>query len=342
MIIARAPLRISFAGGGTDIPQVYKSIGGGAVVSTSINRYIYVTVNKKFDGRVSVRYRIHENVDQVQELKHPLIREILLSYGIQDGIEIVIISEVPARGSGLGASSALGVALCICLERYTGGNVLNPHYLASHAASVEINKVGSPIGKQDHYASALGGLNLLSFNPDDSTNQQVFPMNDFIEQIESQSMLFYLNMEHGYKGGSSGHFVQRILKDQIADINNRKKAYELQRHNARELWENMQYEVIERFMDHINENWRLKKSLHRDISNSLIDRYIESAYREGATAAKVCGAGGGGFLYLLVPPDMQDSVRKVLNDLDELDFRFDQGGVKVIFEDKQNYATCKS
>ena len=112
MIISRSPLRISFAGGGTDIPSIYKSCDGGICVSTSINRYVYVTVNKKFDGKVSVRYRIHENVDHVQQLKHPLIREILLNYKIYEGIEIVIISEVPARGSGLGASSALAVALC--------------------------------------------------------------------------------------------------------------------------------------------------------------------------------------------------------------------------------------
>lgn len=339
MIIARAPLRISFAGGGTDIPSVYKLIGGGAVVSTSINRYVYVTVNKKFDGRVSVRYRIHENVDNVAQLRHPLIREILLSYKIYEGIEIVIISEVPARGSGLGASSALGVALCACLEKYVGGHVLSPSYFASCAANIEIKKVGSPIGKQDHYASALGGLNLIKFYENESVSLEQFQSGQFFGEIESQSMLFYLNMEHDYK---DGHFVQRILKDQISNPQRNRTIYELQRHNAEELWNNMQYEVIERFMDHINENWRLKKSLHLDISNPLIDKYIESSHRAGATAAKVCGAGGGGFLYLLVPPDMQDSVREALDDLNELDFKFDQEGVKVIFEDKENYATCKS
>ncbi len=346
MIITRSPLRVSFAGGGTDIPAFYRKYGPGAVVSTAINRYVYVTVNQKFDGKVSVRYRVHEMVDTVAELKHPLIREILLDYGIKDGVEIVITSEVPARGSGLGASSALACALCLALDVYTDhkhSDMEPKHYLAERAARIEIERCGSPIGKQDHYASAVGGLNLIRFDSDDSVTVSPYPDDDFYREIEGQSMLFYLDIEHEYHAAdndkSGRNFVQKILRDQVAEVDQKVNTYILQRDNAFGLWEHMEYAVPERFMDHVNENWRLKRSVHQNISNELIDSIIARAYKTGATAAKVCGAGGGGFLYLMVPPSMQDNVRKELAELHELHFGFDQQGAQCIFEEKKNYVT---
>lgn len=341
MIIARAPLRISFSGGGTDIPAFYENYGPGFVVSTSINRHVYVTLNEKFDGKVSVRYRVHENVDTVRELKHPLIREILKEYGINTGVEIVIISEVPAKGSGLGASSAIAVALCAALERWKIGPVadtlLYRKNLAQIAARIEIEKCSSPIGKQDHYASALGGFNSIKFLQDGSVEGESFDDTEFIREIEGQSMLFYLNMEHSYQEGG-GHFVQKVLKDQIAEMEKNHHIHELQRDNAIKLWENMTYAVPERFMDHVNENWRLKRTLHGDITNPEIDAIIQRAYKAGATAAKVVGAGGGGFLYLMVPKVMQGDVRTALSDLMELKFGFDTKGVEVIFDGAEEHA----
>ena len=334
MIIARSPLRISFAGGGTDLPVFYEKYGWGAVVSTSINCYVYVTLNKKFDGKVSVRYSIHENCDQVIELKHALIRETLLNYGVTNGIEIVIVSEVPARGSGLGASSALTSALCLCLAEYQGKVDNDKESIAEGASYIEIERVGSPIGKQDHYSSALGGLNFFRF-----TKRKVeiksFPRTDFVEELEGQSMLFSLNMEREYKDGS---FVHKILREQMDSIDSMNQIYQMQRDNALRLWEHMQYEVIERFMDHVNENWRLKRKTHPEITNPAIDSIIQRALSAGATAAKVCGAGGGGFLYLMVPPSMQGNVRSQLEELHELRFRFDTKGAEVIFSDMENYA----
>ncbi len=350
MIITRSPLRISFAGGGTDLPGFYKPYGPGAVVSTSIDRYVYVSVNEKFDKRVSLRYRVHEHVDRVVDLKHALVREILLAYGVEDNIEIVIASEVPAQGSGLGASSALGVALCLALEHFTGRTLdkndmriasrsVSAHghekgwkvFLAETAASIEIEKVGSPIGKQDHYASALGGMNYMEFREEGATFQ-AFEPNAFMRELEEQSMLFYLNLEHDYKGGS---FVQKILKDQNSEIEAKKAIYVLQRDNAQRLREHIDYQVIERFMDHVNENWRLKKSLHPEISNPTIDLFMERAFKAGASAGKVCGAGGGGFVYLMVQPDMQKIVRKELGDeFQELKFKFDNKGVQIIFSER--------
>jgi D-glycero-alpha-D-manno-heptose-7-phosphate kinase len=345
MIVARSPFRISFAGGGTDLPAFYEKYGPGVVVSTSINRHMYVTVNQKFDGKVSVRYRIHENADTVRELKHPLIREILKFYGVIHGIEIVIISEVPAKGSGLGASSALAVALCAAMDRFTGVHASNTYLyrksLAETASNIEIKKVGSPIGKQDHYASAIGGLNRIKFMQDGTVEGESFEDSDFISEIEGQSMLFYLDMEHAYHEGG-GHFIQKVLKDQIEEMEQNKNTHTLQRDNAFRLWENMTYAVPERFMDHINENWRLKRSLHDDITNPEIDAIIQRAYKSGATAAKVCGAGGGGFLYLLVPKVMQDDVRRELSELNELKFGFDKKGVEVIFDSAEEHVEARA
>lgn len=348
MIITRSPLRISFAGGGSDIPAFYAKHGPGAVVSTSINRYVYVTLNEKFGGGLSVRYRVHENADVVSELKHPLIREVLKFYGVESGVEIVVSSDVPARGSGLGASSALACALVAAMQRYKHGAIaLSREELAAQAAQIEIEKVCSPIGKQDHYSSALGGINLLLFKNDGTVERTAFDGEQFAAELEAQSMLFYLDMEHAYKDAPKssevrvgGSFVQTILHDQVESMEQKYRTYALQRDNALALWEHMTYEVPERFIDHVNENWRLKRTTHQDITNSRIDEIVQRAYRAGATAAKVCGAGGGGFVYFVVPPSMQESVRKALSELKELRFRFDKKGTEVLFDDTES-KTCE-
>lgn len=338
MIIARSPLRISFAGGGTDLPEFYQKYGPGAVVSTSINKYVYVSINEKFGGGVSLRYRVHENKGRSAEIDHPLVREVLLKYGVEEGVELVISSDVPARGSGLGASSALACALVAILEYYTGHDVADKEAIARIASEIEIYKVLSPIGKQDHYASAYGGVNLFKFNPNETVDRERFESAEFIDEIQSQSMLFYLDLEHNYRGGADKKdtsFVQSILQDQVSEMEQNHRVYGLQRDNALALWKNMQYEVPERFIDHINENWRLKKGLHREISNRAIDDCVQRAYAAGATAAKVCGAGGGGFLYLVVPPYMQADVREAMKPLNELKFRFENKGVEIVFDDTE-------
>jgi len=209
-------------------------------------------------------------------------------------------------------------------------------FLAETAATIEIRDCGSPIGKQDHYASAIGGMNRLQFNSDESVDAKPFYGPEFADELESQSMLFYLNLEHEYHQDRG--FVQKILKDQNEEMELKVDLHRLQRDNAIQLWEHMQYEVMERFQDHVNENWRLKRSVHPDISNGVIDSIVNKAYAAGAVAAKVCGAGGGGFIYAIVPPSMQDDVRSALAGLHELKFRFDRLGVQIIFEEDVEYA----
>ena len=331
MIIARSPLRISFAGGGSDIPSFYKKWGPGVVVSTSINKHVYVSISEKFGGGISLRYKIHESPNTAADLKHGLVREALAMYGIKEGLEIVISSDVPARGSGLGASSALACALVVALERYTSGELLYEQSIAEISSQIEIERVGSPIGKQDHYASAYGGLNKITFNSDESVEVSFFEEEEFTSEIENQSMLFYLNIEHEYEDPDK-FFVQRVLKDQIAQMEKNHRLYELQRDNAVAMWDHMTYAVPERFIDHVNENWRIKRSVHSGVTNTQIDSVVQRAYAAGATAAKVCGAGGGGFLYLVVPVSMQDVVRKALIEYNELKFKFDTNGTEIIYD----------
>lgn len=347
MIIVRSPLRISFAGGGTDIPAFYEKYGPGVVVSTSIDKHIYVTLSKKFDGKVSLRYRVHENRDSVDQLEHPLVREVLRHYGVKSGVEMTIISDAPASGSGLGASSALACALAAALERYIGRDIQDKDAIASIAAKIEIDRVGSPIGKQDHYSSAFGGVNMFRFMPDGMVEREAFEGHDFISELSDQSMLFYLNIQHTYLDARTKerrrdtHFVQKILKEQVQDMDRQKKIYEMQRDNAVALWQHMAYEVPERFIDHVNENWRIKKSTHPEITNAKIEDVIARATAAGATAAKVCGAGGGGFVYFVVPPFMQQDVRRALSDLTELRFSFESRGTQVVFDDETTRMPCE-
>lgn len=328
MIITRAPLRISFSGGGTDIPAVYRIIGGGAVVSTAITRYVYVTLNEKFDRQVSVRYRIHEQVDRVRGIKHPLIRETLADYGIDDNVELVVASDVPARGSGLGASSALAVALSLACHRWTGRDDPDPRTLAERAAMIEIERVGSPIGKQDHYAAAWGGVHLFRFAAEGVAVEPA-PPSSFPAALADESLLFYLQAEHAYAGST---FVQRILRDQVDQAAQQVATHRLQRDNALAMWEEWAYESRERFADRVNENWRLKQTLHVDITSVAIEAVILRARAAGAIAAKVCGAGGGGFLYVLAPRDAHGAVRQAVA-LPELRCTFTTAGAEVVFDD---------
>jgi len=164
MIITRAPLRISFSGGGTDLPAFYENNDFGCVLSTTINKHVYVTLNHKFDGNLSLRYRKHEITENVDGLEHKLIQAVLKHYGIHSGVEIVIASDVPSKGSGLGASSAMTVALCLALEKYTGlvkDDMPIKSELAETAAQIDIYKANAPIGRQDQYASSIGGFNFI-------------------------------------------------------------------------------------------------------------------------------------------------------------------------------------
>ena len=191
MIISRTPVRVSFCGGGTDLDSFAKKIeGGGMVISVAIAKYIHVTVNNRFDSKIRLSYSKMETVNTVEEIEHDLVREALKATGISNGIEITTIADIPSRGTGLGSSSAVTVGVLNALHRHIGRDVSSQH-LAEEACEIEIDKLGEPIGRQDQYAAAFGGMNRISFNPDGVEVSPIALSGDIVERMEREFSLVY-------------------------------------------------------------------------------------------------------------------------------------------------------
>lgn len=330
MIISKTPLRISFFGGGTDFPDYYQKAGYGAVVSTTIDKYVYVAVYSKFDESVRVRYSENETVNDVSEIKHNIIREALKFYGIKKGIEVISMAEVTGQGTGLGSSSALDVGLLKCLWVYNPYDIrrimseMSPEYYARDACLVEINVLKYPIGKQDQYASAYGGLNYISFNAGESVD--VLPINltglDRI-RLEQRLMLFYTDMVRDSNA---------ILSVQKQNIKDRMAILDEIRGLADMCYDYMKHDNLTHFGEILKRSWELKKQLAGQITNTTIDEIYQRALDAGAEGGKICGAGGGGFLLLYVPISEQTKVRKTVG-LKEMKFKFESEGSKIIYRD---------
>lgn len=321
MIISRTPFRISFVGGGTDLRDYYRH-GYGAVVSTAIQKYVYVSVNKKFDDKIRVSYSQTEIVDDVDDLRHELVREALKLAGIKNGIEVVTIADIPGRGTGLGSSSSLTVGLLNALHTYLGQKDL-PETLARQACKIEIELLGQPIGKQDQYIAAYGGLNYIRFNADETI--LVEPVNlskKKKREFEENLMCFYT----GITRKSSA-----ILNVQKKNVTNKLEVLDKMRDQADEVWKCLAKNDLTKFGEILHEAWLLKKQLASGITNPLIDSYYSKARRVGAFGGKISGAGGGGFLTLYCEKEKQPAVRKVLQDLKEMKIRFEPQGSKTIY-----------
>jgi len=320
MLISRTPLRISFAGGGTDLEDYYKT-GYGAVTSTAIDRYIYVAVNPKFDDKIRASYSKTELVDTVDGLEHGIMREALKLAGVRGGIEIATIADIPSGGTGLGSSSSLTVGLLNALLAYKG--VTADHAkLAKNACEIEIEKLKEPIGKQDQYIASYGGLRYIRFDRDGSVAvENVGCSDDVKRKLEQNLMLFYTGVMR--KAGS-------ILKDQREKIPDRLAALDRMRSQAKEVRDCLMKGNVDGVGRILQETWELKKSLAGGISNPEIDGIYEKAIKAGATGGKITGAGGGGFLILYCPAEKQDSVRKALKGLKEVKVRFDAEGSRII------------
>lgn len=312
MIISKTPLRISFAGGGTDFKDYYK-LNFGAVVSTTINKYIYVNVNKKFDDKIRVSYTKTEMVEEIDDLQHDLVKETLRLLGIHKGIEITTVADIPSKGSGLGSSSCLLVGLLNVLHRYKGDEV-NNEQLAQEAYRIEVDILKRPIGKQDHYASAYGGLNLIKFNPDETVRVEPIKGKEYLQE---NFMMFYTGLTRNAAG---------ILTHQIREINNKKEILDKMRDLAIKLKD------FNDFANILHEGWQYKKLLAPNITNGFIDQYYKKAQDAGVLGGKLCGAGGGGFFLFYCEKEKQDNVRRALSDLKEMQFRFEPEGSKIIYE----------
>ena len=323
MIITRTPFRISFVGGGTDLPEFYRN-EPGAVVSTAINKYMYVIVNKRFTDAIRVSYYSKtEIVDSVDEIQHPIVRETLKLVGITRGIEVASIADVHA-GAGLGSSGAFTVGLLNALYAYQG-ILKSAEELAKEACHIELDMVGEPIGKQDQYIAAYGGFRCIQFNPDEtvSTEPIVWSKKNKEELVQNLLLLYTEEVRE----------ASRILKEQKENTAKGNKMDSLKK------LRDMAYELKERLNSNASPNiigeflhngWMLKKQLAKSISNNKIDSYYQKALDAGALGGKILGAGGGGFLLLYCPEERQLQVKESLG-LRELEFSFEPEGSKIIY-----------
>lgn len=325
MIVIQAPLRLSLVGGGSDLESFYKR-ETGAVISCTIDKYVYVILKERYDNKIYVTYSQKEVVDvsQRESIKHDLVRESLYLVPDTGGIEITFLADIPSSGSGLGSSSSITVGLLKALHELTGTQV-SGKTLAREACVVEIQRLGKPIGKQDQYAAALGGMKVLKFYPWDSVGiENVRVGIDTLRKLSSRMLLFFTNFTRKADNILSEQMKnteekRAVLRQMVALVPNVRSAIEEQRFD----------EVGEL----LHENWLLKRSLASQISNDGIDEMYTRARRAGAIGGKIAGAGGGGFLMLYVPRDRQEGVRKALNDFTELPFSFEVGGCRVIYSE---------
>jgi len=323
MIISRTPMRISFAGGGSDL-AVYYSRGFGSVVSTAIDKYIFITVNKKFDDLIRVSYSKTEMVESVDHIEHNIIREALKIVGIERGVDIVYMGDIPlgTAGVGLGSSSSLAVGVLNALYAYVGKHV-SAERLAREACKIEIDILGNPIGKQDQYAASYGGLNHLQFNQDESVFvEPIICKRETKEKLNNKLLLFYTGIER---------ISSNILKEQKQRIDDNYKYLD----KSVKLSDMMRTYIIDNNFSAVgeilHEGWKYKKQFASSISNSQIDYYYEKAINAGAVGGKILGAGGGGFLLFYCEEEFHNDVRNALVDLKETPFRFEQQGAKIIY-----------
>jgi D-glycero-alpha-D-manno-heptose-7-phosphate kinase len=324
MIISQTPLRVSFLGGGSDLPAFYRE-HGGAVLSTAIDRSVYVTVSKKFDNAVRVSYSRTEEVPHAGEVQHPLVRESMRLLGIQGGVEITSVADIPAKGTGLGSSSSFTVGLLHTLHAFVS-RYANAERLASEACQIEIEKCGEPIGKQDQYAAAYGGFNFIRFNPDDTVVvEKVIVSPSMLTEIQSQLMFFYTGITR-----SASQLLARQSQEVKAAgtaLQSTMRLVKLAETAYIEL-SNGRIDVLGPMLD---ESWQLKKTLTDGITNELIESAYAAAMRAGASGGKLLGAGGGGFLMFFVPLSKQSAVRAALAPMLETPFNLVPYGSRIIF-----------
>ena len=321
MIIVQTPLRVSLFGGGTDFPSYFLS-EGGCVLTTAVNKYIFVAIKQRFDNKLRVGYTQTEIVDRVDEIQHELIREALRITGINSGIEITTMGDIPSEGSGLGSSSTVTVGALHALYAYLG-EIVSAEQLAREACSIEIERLKKPIGIQDQYIAAYGNLRFFDFLPDGQVKVDKVPLNtESRRALNDRFLLFFTGVSRHADG---------ILLEQTKNIKARVTVLrEIKQmvYEARTILARGDFDTFGLLM---HESWKLKKELAGQITNGKIDELYELARRSGAIGGKITGAGGGGFLLLYVPYERQPAVRNALCDFQELPFRLEPEGTKVIF-----------
>lgn len=312
---------MSFAGGGSDLRDFYRE-QPGAVLSTSIDKYMYIAVNRKFDERLRVSYSRTEEVETPQQVQHPLVRHALQVVGIDGGIEITSMADIPSRGTGLGSSSAYTVGLLNALFAYRN-EYASKERLARLACEIEIQHCGEPIGKQDQYASAYGGLNLIRFHPDESVSvDPVICEPAVLAELEASILVFYTGRARS---------ASAVLTEQRENIAANRTLVQRMAQLACNLKQELESGRLESVGAILDENWRLKRQMSDGVSDSHIDEWYAAGLAGGARGGKLLGAGSGGFLMFVAPPELHVRISRRLPDLKPVRFRFDRTGAQIVF-----------
>jgi D-glycero-alpha-D-manno-heptose-7-phosphate kinase len=322
MIIVQTPLRVSLFGGGTDFPAFYEK-HGGCVLTSAIDKYIFVTIKKRFDDKLRVGWTRTEMVDTIDEIQHELIRESLRKTGIIKGVEITTMGDIPTEGSGLGSSSTVTVGALHAMHALRR-RLIVAEQLAREACEIELDVLGKPIGIQDQYIAAYGGLRFMEFNGDGAVTSKEIELNTrALRHLNESFLLFFTGMTRK---------AEVILAEQKANIDDRITVLCEMKAIAHTAYQELELGRLDEIGRLLHESWQLKKRMASQVSNSTLDNMYETARKAGAVGGKISGAGGGGFLLLYCPQDRKESVRDALAGLQELPFRMGQDGSKVIFD----------
>ncbi|MDD5657127.1 MAG: GHMP kinase [Elusimicrobia bacterium] len=326
MIISQTPLRISLAGGGTDLPAFCRRREGG-VLSTAIDKYIFVIIQERFDDQIHVNYaRRKEVVSEVSEVQHDLAREAMLMAGLKRGFEVTTLADIPSEGSGLGSSSALTVGLLNAFHAYRGRQA-DAETLARQACAIEIDICKKPIGRQDQYIAAYGGARFFTFHKDGRVGvEAVEPPDQVLRRLESGLLLYFTNKTRS---------ADKLLAEQGRRAGGNRAAWD----RIRELAEDSRAALLSGDVDLVGRNldrgWRLKRDLAPGVSTPEIDAFYAKARRAGAIGGRITGAGGGGFFLLYAPELRRPRLRKALAGYRELPIQLEPDGSKIVLNIKR-------
>jgi D-glycero-alpha-D-manno-heptose-7-phosphate kinase len=323
MIMSKTPMRVSFFGGGTDLPSYYLK-QEGCVVTTAINKYIYINVKKKFDKSIRLSYSTTETVKDVSEIKHDIVRESLSFLCLKDSIEITSISDLPSNGTGMGSSSAYCVGLLNSLYAHSGV-MMSCDKLAKYACRIEMERLKKPIGKQDQYIAAYGGFNFISFRPNgEVVVEPICCSEETVRKLEQNIILFYT----GFSRGSDS-----ILDVQNSNMSNIRSMLDTMVSLTKEIKQRLSANDISYFGSMLHESWIIKRKLVPGITNSVVDHYYQVGRKCGAEGGKLLGAGGGGFIMFYADPDAQNKIKNDLRELIPLSIKFEANGSQIVYKD---------
>jgi D-glycero-alpha-D-manno-heptose-7-phosphate kinase len=320
MIITQTPLRVGLVGGGTDLPSYYRE-HGGRVLNAAIDKYVYVVVKQRFDDDIYINYSQKEIVSRVEDIRHDLVREAMHMAGVRHGVEITTLADIPSAGSGLGSSSSITVGLLQALFAYQGVQ-LSAGELAERACTIELDRCQKPIGKQDQYAAAYGGICDLRFGPGDRVSVEPIRLDPRLHRhVQGELMLFYSGITRS---------ADTILREQTANVSQKLTQLGLLRDLAEGAADALRNGDSDEVGVALRKSWEAKRGLASGVSNTVLDAAVDAAVDAGASGAKVAGAGGGGFVLVVCPVQHQAAVRVALAEMKELPVKIDPYGSRVV------------